>query len=782
MRQTNVIHLLLLIFTLSASSLQASQPVKGRVYSGETGQPMIAVQILIEGTGLGTVTGNDGRFSINLPAGHYTLIFRYIGFSEHKKRIRVGATRPPAYMTIRMEPSVVMGQTITITAQGENAKTGKYIIPTQAIRDIPAPLPDALMAIKTLPGVFSQNDQSSFYSVRGGSYDDNLILLNGIELYQPHLVRKAVAENPSPVNGALIQSMVLQTGFSPVSQGDKTASILHITYKDSASKINASARATTVIMEAAINGPIGKWAHWMAAARRIDYGYIFKGLRTEGKYNPQYTDFQGQLTLRPFEGQKLKLFGLHAKSRYRALPEAENAQWDPIDKIIFYDFYIDGHEHFDYETSAIRTAWTAQWTPSFTTNIEAFTYKQHESEDAWLKYKVRSPFADTTDAETDSLLIEYNKNVDREEKYNNTLDIHAKNISGDITLRLGDHRIRAGGAIKEITFNDKRYEAVSGSALLITDPLEPINKSGSFKATMTTAWIEHRWQISPLLSMTYGLRGMFTDFNNQQDWMPRWRLDWTFSDQTDIAFSAGRYVQPPLYKELLNKSGEEQAKVRSQKSIQAALSLRHTWNPGYSLKSEIFVKSLTDLISYDLWDVRAVYSGKNDSRGYVYGIDAQLSGPFIPDCHSWVSYQFLIARENIECDNQGWVPRPADQRHTLALNFQDKMVRFPGSRLHVRLILGSGTYFTYRYRVEDDQGNAYLRSGPRNANKLPYYQRFDIGFTQKFKWKGLQITCREEVLNLFNRKNTLGYTWFGHELLKRYLSGRVFNIGAEIIL
>jgi len=783
MRQSQLRPLLSLftILILMSTTLQAAQSVRGRVYSGKTGKPMPGVQIMLKDTGLGTVTGNDGRFRIDLPVGRYTFIFRFMGYKTTEKTINVEASRAPDFIEVRLEETFILGETVTITAQGEDGKTGKYTIPVQSIRDVPAPLPDALMAIKTLPGVFSQNDQSSFYSVRGGSYDDNLIMLNGIELYQPHLVRKAVAENPSAVNGALIESMSLMSGSSPVSIGDKTASVLNIAYRDSAETVKGSAKATTVTLEAMLEGPIGGFGHWMASARHIDYGYVFTGLRTEGQYNPRYTDFQGQLTLRPITGQTLKLFGIKANSRYRALPEAENAQWDPISQSIFYDFYMDGHEHFDYETEAWRAAWQSRWSEAFSTTFDATRYNQVEREDAHLRYSTTSAFPDLPDDVVlpDSIWAFLQ---DREEIYKNRLELEARRLSASAQFRTGSHRFRLGGDLKRVTYDDSRYEEVQGDVLLITDPPAPISLSGAFVAETQSMWLEHRWQLSPLISMTWGVRRLHTDFNDETLWLPRWRLDWTLSEQTDIAFTAGRYAQPPLYKELLNVDAGDRAGVLAQKAVQAGIGFRHTWQPDFSLKAELFAKKMTDLISYDLWDVRAVYSGENDARGYVYGVDAQFTGPFIPDCTSWLSYQYLVARENLYGDGEGWVPRPADQRHTLALNFQDKMVRFPGSRLHVRLILGSGTYFTYRYKVEDEAGNAYLGSGPRNKYKLPYYQRFDIGFTQRFKWKGMEVTCREEVLNLFNRRNTLGYTWFAHQLLKRYLSGRVFNIGIEVIL
>ena len=241
--------------------------------------------------------------------------------------------------------------------------------------------------------------------------------------------------------------------------------------------------------------------------------------------------------------------------------------------------------------------------------------------------------------------------------------------------------------------------------------------------------------------------------------------------------AAGRYSQPPLYKEFRSRGGEQSSNLKAQKSTQFTVGLEHKKNENLSFRVEAYYKRLHDLISYDLMDVRIVYSGMNDAVGYVYGLETHLRGEFIPDCIAWLSYSYVVARENLKNDNEGWVPRPSDQRHLFAAALQDKMDRFPGSRLHIRILFGSGYPYTYRYVKTNDNGESEVVLGKRNSSTTRFYRRFDIGFTQKFKLGNISVTLKEEILNLFNMYNVMGYSWISGAKVEHGLSKRTYNIG-----
>ena len=179
-------------------------------------------------------------------------------------------------------------------------------------------------------------------------------------------------------------------------------------------------------------------------------------------------------------------------------------------------------------------------------------------------------------------------------------------------------------------------------------------------------------------------------------------------------------------------------------------------------------------------DVRIVYSGMNDAIGYVYGIETHLRGEFIPDCLAWLSYSYMVARENLKNDNEGWVPRPSDQRHLFAAALQDKMDRFPGSRLHIRILFGSGYPCTYRFVKTNDSGDSEIILSKRNSFTTPFYRRFDIGFTQKIKLGNIRVILKEEILNLFDMYNVMGYSWISGAKVERGLSKRTYNIGIRV--
>ncbi len=263
--------------------------------------------------------------------------------------------------------------------------------------------------------------------------------------------------------------------------------------------------------------------------------------------------------------------------------------------------------------------------------------------------------------------------------------------------------------------------------------------------------------------------------------MPRLTVVYYLTEKFSILFGLGRYSQPPLYKEFRSLGLDQTSTLKAQKSLQITSGFEKQWGATNSFKTEAYYKKLSDVISYELMDVRTVYSGKNDAVGYVYGIDTHLRGNFAKSSTGWLSYSYMIAREDIKHDSEGWVPRPSDIRHTFAATLQDRMPQFPGSSIHIRLLFGSGYKYTFRYLDKDDNGNYVEVFGKRNRWTIPWYRRFDIGFTQEFHLRDkYRVTLRQEILNLFDRYNILGYTWLSELRIEHGLSRRTFNIGATV--
>jgi len=252
------------------------------------------------------------------------------------------------------------------------------------------------------------------------------------------------------------------------------------------------------------------------------------------------------------------------------------------------------------------------------------------------------------------------------------------------------------------------------------------------------------------------------------------------SNISRLFLAAGKYAQPPIYKEFQYREGEASG-LLAQKAWQFTLGFKRSLADDLSLKLEAFYKNYSDLISYDLKDVQIRYSGENDAVGYAYGFDAHLRGSIIPNTENWVSYSYLVTRENLLHDQEGYLPRSSDRRHQLAVYNEDKMERAPWSKLFVRFVFGTGYPFTASRWVLNTEANSYkLVKEARNSDRLPFYARVDLGFTQEIKiGKHTRISLGEEFLNLNNRRNTLGYELAFSKLIRQNLSGRIFNFGVR---
>ncbi len=236
-----------------------------------------------------------------------------------------------------------------------------------------------------------------------------------------------------------------------------------------------------------------------------------------------------------------------------------------------------------------------------------------------------------------------------------------------------------------------------------------------------------------------------------------------------------------MYKEYQFRTAD-QSTLYAQKADQITLGFSSRLSPRLQLDGEFYYRWLSDLISFDQKDVWLAYSGRNDAEGYAYGLDVRLQGEWLPGTSNWVSYSYLVAREDLEGDAYGYVPRPTDRRHLMTIYMEDRMERFPFSRFHVRLLYGSGYPYTWeRWEYDEEAGRYWLKKGPRNQFRMVFYARFDVGFTQTFELgNDLSLQLREEVLNLFNHYNVLSHQVAFGQQIDRSLGGRTYNIGVQI--
>jgi hypothetical protein len=750
--------------------------LEGKVTDEETSKPLANANIKISDQNSGTTTDQSGYYNLNLSPGTYTIIFSYIGYLSQQKTITLLPDSEPKILNIALKPNVIPGKEVSITAQSLEPPLARFDIPAEKLITIANPLPDALISLKTLPGVSSRNDQSTFYNVRGGNYDENLIYLNGVEIYQPILVRKGIAENPSLVNPYLIQSINLRTGAFPVKYGDKLSSVLDISYRNGNSqRVSGLLGLSSISGNLALEGPLGKKVTWILGIRKVNYGYLFNALQTKGSYTPDFKDIQLGFTWQINDRNQLQLFGLFGDSQFKSKPESWSSQSTRTNVT---SVNVSGYEAFNYQTGVGGVQFNTQLSKKIQAQLGLSSFNQWEKENTSIEYTIVSARSDSANLQRDTLSISQPDGI---ESYKTKLNTSLNRLFFRSMFQFSQkHQINLGIELNSYKFEDKLHQKAENlSTFEIVQP-GIIISSDLINSAGVSAYGEYFGQPGSFVSIRTGLRFTAFDFNKEMLVMPRLNLIFHLAENMDLLMAAGRYTQPPLYKEFRSTGKERSANLKAQKSYQFTMGLERRWEQNMSLRIEAYYKQLRDLISYDLWDVRLIYSGRNDAIGYVYGIDAHLRGDFIPDCLTWLSYSYMVAREDLDNDDEGWVPRPSDQRHVFAATLQDKMVRFPGSRLHIRILYASGYHYTHQMIKTNEAGEEVVVFSKRNAFTTPFYRRFDIGFTQQFKLKNFNVTFREEILNLFDIYNVLGYSWISGAKLEQGLSRRTYNIGASI--
>lgn len=763
------ISFLVTLFLMDAVLAEGSCLVRGRVLDKNSSEAMAEANVVVAELGQGTSTDNEGGFAFKLPPGRYRLEVSFIGFKSQVETLVVPAGVESLYIEIRLTPAAVSMPGVTVVADSTRASATEYLVPARQIRNMAGPLPDPLLTLQTLPGVSSLNDQSSLFNVRGRNFDENLIYINGFEVYNPQLVRNSVAENPSLVNPYFLESINFRTGAFPVSYGDKLSSVLDISYDSPA---GTGKRFTGEITSTGVNGLIGynngNTASIQVAGRLVDYSYLLNAQEAKGNYSPHYLDFQSTAWLQLHEKLRLSFLGILASSKFHTgrLVDSTNVNLRLRTNVDF-----DGDEEYNYETGMAGISLDYRLSPAVSSRIALSYFSQREEENTDRLVQVdRYEFGQLVST---TLSSEQNHTYYR-----------GRFLNSDVSIRwLLNPRVVVDAGLHLKLFSISDSLSLIGTLARMpgeerTSPDFSIKRSpDEMDGNIFSRFIQANIEVNDRTALQLGLRWTKSSFNGEQLLLPRAQLLFKYSDKHEFMVAGGRYAQPPVYKEFLFRE-EGRSGLLAPKATKLALGYRRFVNSSVSMKAEAFFTKYSDLISYDLEDVRIRYSGYNDARGHAYGLDLFIFGTFLPTTDNWVSYSYLVAREDFLADEEGGLPAPTDRRHQVTMYSEDTMQGWEWSKLFARIVFGTGYPFTYRQWVWNEDSTQYvLELGRRNLGRLPFYYRIDIGFSQTLHagdWA--TITLREEILNLFDRKNVLGH-YRGQSAVKHYLSGRIFNFG-----
>lgn len=809
-------HFLFIALPLSlAASPAAGQEwgrVAGSITEAETQTSIPNVTILLNGTNFGTASDANGAYSLRIPVGTWVLRFSAIGFTTRHDTVRVVVNQT-------VQHDVVMAASMTesepVVVEGERPDVGAIEINPRTIQNVPAPFRDGFRVLKVMPGVAANNELSNEYSVRGGGFNENLVFIDGFEVYKPFRVRQGEQEGLGLINPDLTERMTFYTGGFPARYGGKLSSALDVVYgNESDAPVSGSAYLSLLDAGTTINGVISQGVTGSIGVRKARGEHLFQSQELKGSYNPDYTDLQGRVDAALSSRHTLKLVGLWADHSFRLEPNTRKTFFGTFDNLQSIWFNYNGSEHDGYGTrfGGVRLQSTLSPRISVDHGFSIFDTDETEALDVTgsaVLYIIDNPVE--SDPETGEGLIPTGA-AQQNDFANNSISV--RNVTGQQRwlVDVGSGTLDAGWYVRDVSFEDRIDERsiivgrnTDGDIVrLVADSL---TDGASFDATQAGGYAEHSFALGDAkdVSVKVGLRGDYLSFNDELTLSPRMSVHYAAKPGLTFNGAWGIYYQAPGYREFRGTPLEEGSlatsinkNLKSQRSIQFIGGLEYFMaSRRIFLRGEAYYKALHDLISYEVQNVRIVYSGQNDSDGYAYGLDLQVRGEFVPGLESWVNYSFLVTREQFRDEyltryNHGSIARPTDQRHTFSLFLQDYVPNEPTWKIHMRILYGTGMPYTPPVPGKKIGNVEAQLPGPRNSDRYPAYQRLDIGATKSVDLhpnsggNPVELQLTAEVLNLFDTINTVAYTWIARSdgiwsRIPTHLTPRTFNVRARVV-
>jgi hypothetical protein len=814
---------------------------KSVIYGKVTNEQGVAVEyanLAVAGYAGGVATGDDGSFELSVPAStELELVISFVGFERQMFRVflQPGQRRE---LNITLKRTAEELPDVEITDK-QIRHTNLQRLDPKVATEIPTLAGGIEDMIKTLPGVASGNELSSQYSVRGGNFDENLVYVNGIEIYRPFLIRAGQQEGLSFINSALVGSILFSAGGFEAKYGDKMSSVLDIQYKKPT--VNAgSFQASLLGAEAHIEGlSKNRKFTYLTGVRYKSNSYILRGLETRGDYKPNFMDAQALFTYRINPKTELSLLGNYARNSYKVIPSSRQTEFGTIQEAYRLNIYFEGQElnRFENYMGALSLDHFPRENLKLQFIASAFQTRESETFDILGEYYIGrlenqlgdEQFGEVVEAQGVGGFLDHARNYLQASVYNAEHKGH---------LDLGKHYLQWGAKYQHEIIYDRlnEWELIDSAGYTIPEPpfttgdpapvynpqmelFSAYRTDTSFQSNRYSAFLQNTWNIRFGRANAFvvaGMRATYWDINNQLVFSPRASLSLRPHWQKDILFrfSAGYYQQPPFYRELRDLQGRINPNVRAQKSIHFVAGLDwdfRAWDRPFKFITEAYYKILDDLVPYTVDNVRIRYYGDNLSKGFAYGLDLKVNGEFIKGVESWASLSFLKTMEDIENDfyleyfnasgekiipgftedqtavdssvvYPGYIPRPTDQHVHFALFFQDYIPGNPTWKMQLKLIFGSRIPF-----------------GPPNSPKhehvfrIPPYRRVDIGFSKQLIGGYTNLGPKNplrfietawislEVFNLFQISNTISYIWVkdkdGREYaVPNYLTPRLINL------
>lgn len=782
---------------------QAQVKISGKVVDSDN-EPIEFATVRVDGTAIGTGTDLRGEYSLNVAQSDtIELIFNCIGYKEYRQKLIDAkgemVVNAKLFKNTRQLEELEVTEIRKQTNPMQTIDAGSY----KLAPDIGGGSIEAM--VSTMAGVSSKNEMSSQYMVRGGSYDENSVYINGIEVYRPQLVTSGQQEGLSIINPDMVGNVAFSTGGFTPEYTDKMSSVLDITYREP-EKFEGAVSASLL----GATGAIGQSSKHFSQLHGVRYkrnASLLGSLESKGEYDPQFFDYQTNLVYKGGDRFRASFLGYVSLNNYRFTPETRSTSFGTSENAKQFTVYFDGQERDKFETyfGALTLNYRAAKNTALSLTTAGYMTNELVSYDISGEYWLDE--AGTSGSGEESIGGELGVGKYLEHARNRLkMSVLSAELKG--VTAIGRHQIAYGLGLKHETIRDRQKEwerrDSAGYSLPTTgDGVNMVYNLSSYNdlsSNRVSFFLQDNYKLmttAGMFNFNGGVRLSYWDFNKELIVSPRVSIGFVPASTGSLAFrlSGGLYYQSPFYKEYREEVADELGNInirlnrdiKSQRSIQVILGSDYTFRAidrPFKLSAELYYKNLANIIPYEIDNLKLVYSGRNESSGYVAGIDFKVFGQFVKGTDSWISFSLMKTQENL---NGIKVPRPTDQRYSFAMYFTDYFPKIPKLKFSLRGIFSDGLPTTAKRSTRD---KGYFRT--------PAYKRLDIGlmyqlvgndaegvrqrnFLSYFKsvWLGV------DVFNLLDISNVSSYYWVTdvnnlQYAVPNYLTSRQINVKLSV--
>ena len=766
--------------------------LSGRVID-ENNDPVEFASVSCPKQGKMTMTSLKGDYSLQLQSADSVEIrFSMVGYKTKVRTLR----RPRGKQTMQVVLHSSDNALSEVTITGKRIETGQtQELSKEHLKSMPSTTGNAVEEmIQSQAGVSTHSELSSQYNVRGGSFDENSVYINNVEIFRPFLVRSGQQEGISVINPDMVEKIGFSTGGYEARYGDKMSSALNIEYRRP-KRFEASATAS-MLGASAFVGMSNKKFSWSNGLRYKTTKYLLGSMDTKGEYQPTFIDYQTYLTYSPNKRWDIKFLGNISDNHYNFTPEDRETNFGTMENVKAFKVYFDGQEKDVFRTFFGSLGITRKFNENTSLSLIASAFNTREQE----KYDIQGQYWLTQTETSENLGVGTYFQHTR-----NYLKAHVESAKLLFKTKQKKHNIEAAFTYKweHIEENSVEYEMRDSSKYSIPHTGKDLYMIYSMRAknTLTANRIEayaqdtYRFTGSEgktLYTLNYGLRLAYWSFTKETILSPRLSLGIipAFNENITMRFATGLYYQAPFFKEIRDTTTTNgityaslNRKAKSQRSIHFIAGFDYRFkmnNRPFKFTAEAYYKALGNLVPYSVNNVKVVYYGDNMCSGHAAGLDLKLFGEFVPGTDSWVSLSLMNTSMKL---NGKSIPLPTDQRYAVNLFFTDY---FPGTtrwKMSLKLALADGLPFSAPHRELES-----------NVFRAPAYKRADVGLNYRIIDNSDRHKKRNpirnlwvgaECLNLFGINNVNSYYWItdvtGQQYaVPNYLTGRQINVKLSV--